>query len=410
MKVFQISQSDISGGAARAAYRIHHALRDLDLNSKMIVERATAGDWTVTAPQKIWPRTKSMASRLLSDQFTRLVGPESVAMHSPAMVPSNKSKQLNNSDADLIHLHWLNGEMFSIADIGRIRKPVLWTLHDMWAFCGAEHYSQDLRWQSGYTAANRPGSEAGFDLNRWTWSRKQKHWQTPMQIVTPSHWLANIARESALMKHWPVAVIPNPIDTDIWKPMDKSIARALLNLPADIPILLFGSIGGTLDPRKGFDLLLDAMQHLRSQIAGLELLLFGQLTPENPPALGFPLHYTGHLHDDLSLRALYCAADALVIPSRQDNLPNTGVESLACGTPVIAFDSGGLGDIVEHKSTGYLASAFDTVDLASGISWVLENNGDDTLSLNARQKAIKEFDNRVITRKYLEIYEKVLAI
>lgn len=128
-------------------------------------------------------------------------------------------------------------------------------------------------------------------------------------------------------------------------------------------------MGGGRDPRKGFDHLQAALQHLRdeSSVRGLELVVFGQLPPQMPPSLGFPIHYTGHLHDDLSLRALYSAADAMVIPSRQDNLPNTGVEAHACGTPVVAFDTGGLPDIVEHQCTGYLAKVFDVSDPPLGL-------------------------------------------
>jgi glycosyltransferase involved in cell wall biosynthesis len=159
--------------------------------------------------------------------------------------------------------------------------------------------------------------EAGFDLNRWTWNRKRKHWQRPMHIVTPSHWLANCVRESELMRDWPVSIVPNPIDTDRWKPMYQTTARSLLGLPVDAPLLLFGAMGGGRDPRKGFDLLLDALAHLRAEREDLHLVVFGQLAPREPPDLGFTIHYTGHLNDDLSLRALYSAADVLVMSARQ---------------------------------------------------------------------------------------------
>lgn len=125
------------------------------------------------------------------------------------------------------------------------------------------------------------------------------------------------------MGAWPITVIPNPIDLNVWGPCDQAQARALLGLPADRPLVLFGAMGGSADPRKGADLLLEALQHLRSQVAGtpleqLELVVFGQRRPAQPPDLGFPIHYSGHLHDDLSLRLLYAAADVFVIPSRQD--------------------------------------------------------------------------------------------
>ncbi len=330
-------------------------------------------------------------------------------IHSPAILPSNWPKKLNESAADFVHMHWVAGEMMSIADIGRITKPVVWTLHDMWAFCGAEHYTGDMRWQAGYQKENRPNYEARFDLNRWTWLRKKKYWQTPMHIVTPSNWLADCVKNSALMKNWPVTVIPNPLDTNRWKPLEQSLARELMGLPHDVPLVLFGALGGNRDPRKGFDLLEKALEHLRGEVDGLELVIFGQLAPEMSPDLGFPIHYTGHLHDDLSLQALYSAADVLVIPSRQDNLPNTGVEALSVGTPVISFNTGGLSDIVKHRHTGYLAQAFDTEDLANGIMWVLAQQESGDLRKNARVQAESHFSYPAVASQYLNVYRSLVG-
>jgi glycosyltransferase involved in cell wall biosynthesis len=212
------------------------------------------------------------------------------------------------------------------------------------------------------------------------------------------------------MRDWPVSVIPNPIDTERWQPFDQALARELLGLPKDVPLLLFGAIGGGQDPRKGFDLLQAALQNLRGEIPDLQLVVFGQLRPKDTPDLGFPIHYTGHLHDDLSLRALYSAADAFVLPSRQDNLPNTGVESLACGTPVVAFNTCGLPDIVTHHQTGYLAKAFDAEDLARGIRWVLADRTRQTqFGANARAQAVTRFASTVIAAQYQQIFEAAIA-
>jgi glycosyltransferase involved in cell wall biosynthesis len=301
--------------------------------------------------------------------------------------------------------------MMSIADIGQLPQPVVWTLHDMWAFCGAEHYTNDHRWQEGYWQHNRPSYEGGFDLNRWTWDRKRKHWRKPFQIVTPSQWLADCVSKSALMGDWPVTVIPNPIDTDLWQPVDKGLARQCFHLPVDIPLLLFGAGGGTGNFRKGFDLLQLALSHLQDHLPGLELVVFGQSAPKEPINLGFPVHYVGRLQDQYSLRLLYCAADAMVISSRQDNLPNTGLEAHACGTPVIAFHTGGLPDIVSHMKTGYLAQAFNTDDLANGIQWVLgDSERHAFLRDAARQRAIDKWSSQVVTDSYRKVYEYILSV
>ncbi|KGE03818.1 glycosyltransferase family 4 protein [Pseudohaliea rubra] len=411
MRVIHINHSDINGGAARAAYRIHHCLREAGVDSRMWVNKASAGDWTVQGPSSKWEKLTAALRGHVDGQLRHLLKTGNPIIHSPAVVPSQWVKRLNASDADIVHLHWVQGEMLSIADIGRIEKPIVWTLHDMWAFCGAEHYTDDHRYRDGYHRDNRPAHEARSDLNRWTWRRKRKHWQRPMHIVTPSQWLADCARDSALMRDWPVSVVANPIDTERWQPLPQGLARELLGLPAEVPLLLFGAMGGGRDPRKGFDLLLQALEQLRDnpRAQGLELIIFGQRAPQSPPSLGFPIHYTGHLHDDLSLRALYCAADAMVIPSRQDNLPNTGVEAHACATPVVAFNTGGLPDIVEHEQTGYLAQPFDTGDLARGIVWVIGQRGEVQLRNQARAGAVERFSYDVVARGYLDVYSAVIG-
>lgn len=409
MNISHLSRSDLDGGAARAAYRIHHALRKIGVESVMMVNRAIADDWTVRGPKTKVGKLATTLRSPLASLVTSTLSTGNPILHSPSIIPSRWHKRLNASNTDVVHLHWINGELVSIADIGAITKPIVWTLHDMWAFCGAEHYTDDQRWRDGYTSQNRPSHESGFDLNRWTWARKLKRWNLQMHIVTPSQWMADCARQSALMRDWPVTCIPNTIDTDLWCPVEKSLARQLLQLPDGVPLLLFGAMGGTEDPRKGFDLLQAALHHLRGSLPHLELVIFGQLPPKDQVDFGFPIHYTGHLHDDLSLRILFSAADVMVIPSRQDNLPNTGIEAHACGTPVVAFNTCGMPDIVHHKITGYLAKAFDTVDLASGLSWVLSDAARHaSLRRAARERAMTFWTPEVIGAKYLSVYDSVI--
>ncbi|CAK6687493.1 D-inositol-3-phosphate glycosyltransferase [Synechococcus sp. CBW1107] len=308
-------------------------------------------------------------------------------------------------------MHWVQGEMLSIADIARIRKPIIWTLHDMWAFCGAEHYTFDNRWRDGYCADNRPDHESGFDLNRNTWKRKRKHWRRTFQIVCPSQWLADCVQGSSLMGDWPVSVVPNPIDTNRWQPINQHQARQLLGLPLHCPLLLFGAIGGGKDPRKGMDLLLTALTNLRteSNLQDLQLVVFGQRAPQSPPQLGFPVHYAGHLHDDLSLRALYSAADVMVVPSRQEAFGQTASEAHACGTPVVAFKTGGLPDIVDDRVTGALAVPFEPFSLASAISWVLEDSTRlHSLGTAARARAELLWHPQRVAEMYAKVYQRAI--
>ena len=419
MKVIHLNSSDSAGGAARAAYRIHNALRDLGVISVMWVNAKHTGDWRVESSNTRW----SKAIKWLRSQFGVMLGKafrsDNPILHSFAVLPSNWVKLVNASDADVVHLHWVQGEMLSIADISRIKKPIVWTLHDMWAFCGAEHVAWDERWREGYLRDNRPAHESGFDLNRWVWMRKMKHWNRPMQIITPSHWLANCVSESALMHDWPVSVIPNCLDIERWKPIEQTLARELLGLPLGVPLILFGTDGANAAHHKGFDLLLDSVVKLQGKVNSLELVVFGQLAPRNPPNLGFPIHYTGYLHDDLTLRALYSAVDALVVPSRQEAFGQTASEAQACGTPVVAFNIGGLRDIIKHKRTGYLARPFETEDLAAGILWVLSHGSlhssdirdkDPTASdvrKQARERAVARFSNELVAEQYRTVYNQL---
>lgn len=380
------------------------------MDSRLHVNEAVLGDWTVKCPTDRWSSVMAQVRPAVGGLLNRLMATTRPVPRSPAALPSSWSKRLNTDNLDVVHLHWVNREMMSVEDIGRIKKPIVWTLHDMWAFCGAEHVTEEVRWREGYTTRNRPAYESGFDLDRWVWRRKRKAWHHPVNIVTPSHWLAECARQSVLMRDWPISVIHNAIDTEVWQSIDKTMARRLMGLPTEAKMLLFGTYGANSAPHKGLDLLRSALQHLRGQVDDLQLVVFGQMTPEEPEDFGFPVHYTGHLHDELSLRLLYSAADVMVIPSRLENLPNTGVESMACGRPVVAFDTCGLPDIVRHQKTGYLAKAFDTEDLAKGIEWVLaDSQRYARLCDCARGDAVERFSYPVAAKKYLAVYEAAVA-
>jgi glycosyltransferase involved in cell wall biosynthesis len=411
MKVLIISKEDMQGGAFIAAYRVHNALLKNGVDSLMLVDKKTSDDLTVEGPTtKIAKLLANLRPRLINYLLVKLQKTNNKVIHSPSVLPSTLVKCINESDADVINLHWIQNEMLSIKDISKIKKPIVWTFHDMWAFCGAEHYTNDNRWREGYNFNNRPSYERGFDLNKWTWKRKKKYWKNPIQITTPSLWLAKCVNESKLMSNWPVTVVANPLNTEIFKPMDKKNACRKLNLPDKVSLILFGALGGKKDPRKGFDLLISALKQLENQPKAkkIELAIFGQSKPKSSLSLGFPTHYIGHLSNDASLRLAYNAADVMVIPSTQEAFGQTASESISCGTPVVAFGVGGLLDIVDHQINGYLAKPFDTNDLAQGIDWVLNAANYSELCKNARDKALKEFDYKVVAKKYISLYEKTL--
>jgi len=433
LKILHVNASDIDGGAARAAYRIHRSLVDYGvgdhIKSQMRVISRLSDDHTVISgspagQSPIWRRLQSH----LSHQARRGFRTGNPSLHSLAWPATGLGAELHARQlaggVDLIHLHWLGDSTLSIEEIGRLPMPLVWTLHDQWAFCGSEHYtsppafgetsSTDERFVNAYCRASRPAHESGPDITRRTWLRKFRAWRRPINIVCPSNWLADCARRSGLMRDWPITVIPNPLDLDVWAPCDPAQARALLGLHQDPPLVLFGAMGGIADPRKGADLLFEALQLLRSKVAGtpldqLELVVFGQSPPEHSPDLGFKVHYSGRLHDNLSLRLLYAAADLFVIPSRQDNLPNTSLEAHACGTPVVAFRTGGLVDIVDDRVTGALAEPFDPGSLATAIRWVLEDpKRHRQLGAAARSRAEQLWDPQRVAARYADLYRQAL--
>ncbi len=325
MKIIHLNYSDSIGGAARAAYRIHHALCRLDIDSRLWVNKKFSGDWTVVGPETKYEKFMIEVRPRLTSFLLKVLGCSGGGLRSPQIFGSNWTARINDSDADIVHLHWVQGEMLSIKDIAKIKKPIVWTLHDMWAFCGAEHYSFNNRWIEGYTKENRPATESGFDIDNWTWNQKKKLWTKPIFIVPDSKWLASCARKSQLMHDWPSSQINYPLDLDVWSPIDKPLARKIMNLPQDKLIIAFGAMEGVSDERKGFDLLHDALQCMKreNRLNDVEILIFGQHAPKTPLDIGVPIHFSGHLYDDVSLRLVYSSANVMVVPSRLEAFGQT---------------------------------------------------------------------------------------
>ncbi len=411
IKVLHLSYSDFSGGAAKAAYRIHKALRSIGIDSSLGVNLKLSDDWTVFLPTGFKHRILARIKSAIATQIRHFFSTQNKALHSVAIFNSSWPEYINQSDYSVVHLHWIGHEMLSIRDIQKIKKPIIWTFHDMWPYCGAEHYTTDLRWSFAYKKETRSVTERGLDVNRWTWSRKKKYWTNKISVVTPSNWLASDVKKSSLMFDWPVSVIPYPIDMDSWEPVDKNLARDLFKLPKSTPLVLFGAMGGSRDSRKGFDLLVNSLNHLHKNghCLDLQLVIFGESSPQNPINLSFPVNYVGPLNDEFSLRVLYSAADVMLVPSRQDNLPLTAIESLACGTPVIAYSIGGMADLIQHEINGYLAKPYDFIDYSNGIKWALTQRANEKVRVNIREVAIKKFNPKKIAIQYKNLYEKVLS-
>jgi glycosyltransferase involved in cell wall biosynthesis len=416
MKPLVISSSDVYGGAARCAYRLHQGFKRIDVDSQMLVQIKQSEDKAVIGGSSESGITKcSTGLQLTLDLMPLKLYPNRTgSLLSPQWVPSNINSQIAQINPDIINLHWINGAYLQIEEIKKLKKPVVWTLHDMWTFTGGCHYDQDCnRYTESCGACPQLNSNNGLDLSRWIWSRKSKAWKNlNLTIVTPSVWLSECAKTSSLLRDKYVEVIPTGLDTKIYRPFDKQVARRLLGLPEDKQLILFGSVKATSDKRKGFHLLQPALNELSTSgwRDKLELVIFGAAQKDKDNEFGLKAHYLGTLNDDLSLALAYSAADAFVAPSVQDNLPNTVMEALSCGTPCIGFNIGGMPDMIEHQKNGYLAQPFKIEDLAKGISWVLENQSRwQNLSQHARSKIEAEFTLEIQASRYSQLFNRILA-
>jgi glycosyltransferase involved in cell wall biosynthesis len=404
-KVLHVSFSDRRGGAAIAAERLVRAQRAAGMAAEMLVLRKFGeGDFVRPADGlgiALRVRVASAIARRAGDALCRI---SPGATRSIALVPTGIGAQVNRIAPDIVHWHWVGGEMISLAEMARVKAPGVWTLHDQWAFCGAEHYASDERFAEGY-ATSRP-----FDVDAWTFRRKQAAWRDwRPHLVCPSNWMARELRKSLLMGRLPSAVIPNTLDTNCFVPNDRQSARAEFALPARGKVVMFGADGGTRDPRKGFDLLVSALEHVaQAEREKIVLVTFGGRAPAESQLCGMRHIEVGQLREAGSLARLYSAADVFIAPSRQDNLPNTLLEAQACGTPCVAFRIGGMEDIVSEQHHGRLIAPFNVEEMAKAI--VEAPAGTDiNARLPIRVDAVKRFGQHRIAQLHRELYSRLLG-
>lgn len=412
MKVLHVNTFDISGGAARAAYRLHRALLEKKINSLMLVQAKDSDDYTVVGePNKI-RRVFNKLRPWLDSIPLRAYKNKTKTLFSVSWLSSSRLvNKINAINPDVVHLHWVCGGLLKIEDLVKIKAPLVWSLHDNWAFTGGCHIMWDCqKYTTNCRACPRLGSSKDNDLSQKVFERKRKVFAqlSQLKIIGLSQWISLCAQKSTLLGDKEIITLPNPVDTQKYKPMDKASARYLWNLPLDKKIILFGA--PTQDINKGFAELQQALSHLKTTSGdAVELVVFGSSEPEVPVDIGFKTHYLGSLSDDVSLMTLFNVADVMVVPSLQENLSNAIMESLSCGTPVVAFNIGGNSDLIEHKINGYLASAYDTHDLATGIEWVLKHASYASIAANARQKVLENFASTVVASKYIDVYQALLS-
>lgn len=416
MKVLFVNTNDTSGGAARAAVRIMRGVQKQGVEAQMFVKFKhshaldvvsicqfvpknaiyNAFDWIASKIKNQWqhfkwhPYKQTKRNLYLSDlRSTRIHG------------------ALQKMDYDIVHLHWINERFLDIEELKNIKKPIVWTLHDSWPFTGICHVSYECK-QFEHHCGTCPmlGSTKEKDMAYEVFEKKWEAYKDlELHIVTPSRWLGECAKKSTLLGRFPITVIPNCIDTDLYQPMDKADARKILGLEPNKKYLLFGAMNALADANKGFSYLKEALKQIKD--ASTELLVYGTNEDMQSYDQPIPARSLGYINNDKMMVLLYNAADVTIVPSLSENLSNTIMESLSCGTPVVAFNIGGNGDMIDQKRNGYLAVERDSEDLAKGIEWCLNNNDDNILGCAAREKVLNSYTIDIVSNQYKQLYESL---
>lgn len=400
MRIIHVCYHDIRGGAALAARRLHLELLRTGHESRfMLVEQNGDTEQAIRLPALF--RCRCRIEQRLEALAFRHANRNRLTPQSLNLFPTSIAARINRENPDVVNLHWINGASSAIWDLPRIHAPVVWTLHDTWPYCATEHYhdNNDLRFVTGY---REPAPNGSF-WQPLVWKCKRKNWNdwTP-EIVAPSNWIAGEAQSSELMHRLPITPIANGVDLAVFRPSDRLKARQTLRLPPDARIILFGAYNAA-DRNKGGPELTAALRRLSRRFSE-PLLLLAVGSNTEMPDFGIPTVFTGRLDTEQQMATAYAAADATVLASKYDNLPNILVESLACGIPAAAFATGGIPEIMEDRVSGALAEPFQPESLADALAWILEHPHPEQLAAAARHRAESCFDIRDCARRYSGLY------
>lgn len=397
MKIVILNTSERTGGAAVAAGRLGKALKQAGIQ----VDKLVRDDTWLNRFRFYWERLIIFLCNHLNRKNLFAV--------SIANTGTDLSGNPSIKEADIIHLHWINQGFLSLKDIEalvKLNKPIVWTMHDMWPCTSICHHARDCeKFQTGCESCFFLKSK-GKDLSTSVFDKKLSLYKDAnITFVGCSRWLSGRAKKSYLLQDKTVLSIPNPIDTEVYHPMDQGTARELLGLPSGKKLLLFGALNVT-DKRKGIDYLIAALRKIEKQ--DVELVVFGQVKDDIRGLFPVPIHSMGYLSDESKIVALYNAVDIFITSSLEENLPNTIMESMACGTPCVGFEIGGIPEMIDHKINGYVTNYKDANDLANGIQWVLEHGDQQALSDACVKKVQENYTEEVVAKQYIELYERLL--
>ena len=421
MKIVTLSTKDTFGGAAKIAYRLHKSLQSEGVDELMIVNsKRSKDDSKIISVSSLHDRKgfiKSSIDNLLRKrkELNRIKKWDIyLSTRLDKVYTDLEISLLGNSlekvPFDILQLHWVGENFVNFTEFTGVKQPVVWTLHDCAAFTGiCTYYETCEKYKTHCGDCPFLGSKKEQDFSYEIFEQKLERYKNiDFHIVCPSSWLANSVKESKLLGHYPIHVIPNGIDTNSFLAIPKEQAKTSLGLDITKKHILFGGIAIGKDERKGGHLLLEALNELKkSTNNSIELLILGvdSLNIDLP----FKTHFLGYVDNEVFMRIIYSAADLTVVPSMYENLPTVILESMSCETSVTAFNIGGNSDMIDHGVNGYLAKPYDTTDFCEGIKFCLENNTNNKLGIEARKKIMKGFKIEDTVKQYIELYQQVLS-
>ncbi|GGH17230.1 glycosyltransferase family 4 protein [Mucilaginibacter phyllosphaerae] len=420
MKVALINTSDAGGGAAEACMRLLKALQLQQVDVTMVVQHKKRADDAVYTVEKNFFGKMRSSLNFLMERIPFMLFQERDKLVRFAFSPADAGTDISRSkvirEADIIHLHWTNSGFLSIKDLKKIfalNKPIVWTLHDMWAFTGGCHYAgpcNHFKNQCGNCYFLRNPEDNDLSHDGWLRKKNMLGVAKSLSVVTCSHWLGEVAMKSTLLKGLMIQAIPNPIDTELFSPKDKIAARAKWGANPSAKIILFGA-ANINDRRKGISYLVDALHILKNKYTEdtpMEIVIFGKNKHFDVTTLPFPVQQLNMITSPADLAEIYSMADVFVSPSIEDNLPNMIMEAMSCGTPVAAFNTGGIPDLIDHLVNGYMAEFKSSADLAAGINYVLNTANHNKYGSAARYKVKRMFNNEKVAGQYIDLYKSIV--
>ncbi len=413
LNIVLLSYHNQNGGAGIAAGRLQQALEKAGHQVTYLVQERSGNDGSELIRKGLWAKLGNWI-RFILERLYFLPNEKSKSIRflfNPGLIGQDISQHPAIKKADIIHLHWVNFGFLSIKNIEqllKLGKPLIWTLHDMWAFTGGCHHSGDCEnFQTNCGSCKFVHKPERWDISHRMWADKIYAFDYPnLHIITCSDWLKSRAEKSTILAYHSIDSIPNAIDTNFFQREEN--AKKSLHLNPDKQYILFVAMRVNT-PTKGFNYLKEALQIWQNEnpatVKNTELLIVGNvLDTSEINALPLPSTALGHITDPAKMREIYSAADVFITPSLEENLPNTIMEAMACGTPCVGFQVGGIPEMIDHQLNGYVAEYLSANDLAKGIQWSLTH----VPHVAARQKVLTTYQDDIIAAKHTALYLKYL--